>query len=406
MTTSTSMISTMQMYPISSANNSVPSAAQSASATVQPPSTSGNTTTVSDPSKVAQSAQVAAASGTGVVSQSDSVQNEKVSISSTGVAKAYTENGLASTSQVVDPTALSQLRQSLVSDANYQAILQQVTAIDEMLKLMEGTQGVGNSLSSLSGAAANMPGMTQIESMAYSVFSAGTTQKDVERWLNSEVIRDPQLAASLQDKKTTYTFQQQWLVQLKDAMKTTGEFADKLANLDEKKTSKEEAASTFKAFMSEYNAFRSKAAADMESAGKERSDTLKVNQGYFAMQRDTEKWFYSRGDYRSLEDLGISTNEKTGVLSFDEDKFNAAFDNNPDAARSLLNEFGDEYMNTVEVYGSDTGPVQARIDNIQQGLDWLKTNAPALQNVENATTTQNSATRSKMAMYANVSYMG
>lgn len=398
--TTINLISTMQMYPINSSSNT--SATQTS---VPEQKTVQDATNIQETAKATQAAQVNAASGTGVVSNTSSVADEKVSISAAGVAKVYSENGLAASSQVVDPAATSQLRQTLASDTSYQAILQQISAIDDVLKMMEGNEGVSNTLSSLTGAASGIPGLTQTENLAYSIFSSGTSKTDVERWLNAEVIRDPQLAASLQNKKAVYSFQKDWLVQLKSAIKDTGELADKLANLDEKKATKEDSLSAFKAFMSEYNAFRAKAAADMAAAGPEKSDTLKVNQGYFAMQRDTEKWFYSRGEYSSLEELGITSNEKTGVLSFDEAKFNEAFDANPDAARSLLNEFGDEYMNTVEVYGADTGPLQARIDNIQQGLDWLKTNAPALQNMENATTTPNSGVRSKMAMYANVSYM-
>lgn len=321
----------------------------------------------------------------------------------------------AASSQINDTQVVSgssELSQSLKSDEAYQKILQQVSRIDELLKTMEGNGQVSNTLSNALNLSANaqaVPGMTQTESLAYSIYSSGTSQKDVERWLNSEVQRDPALASMLQNQQAKYTFQQQFMIDLQVTLKETGTLANNMVKtVNNASATDAEVMDSAKAFIDRYNQFMKNAATQIEQAGKEKADGLQINHAYFAMQRDTSSYLYvegKEGEFNELADIGITTDEKTGVLSFDADKFLSSLQGQKGATLDMLRKFSDAYSDTVDTYAGEDGELQHRIDNIQKGLDWLSEHAPALQNINNAKTTPNSTVRMQMSLYAQVSYM-
>lgn len=387
-------IQSFTAVPIAQPSVSQPSSASASD--VQNVSSSSNVSVVQSPS-VASSTQASqpAASVTSTISDQ--------------AAKAAVSSQISDT-QVVSGT--STLSKQLQSDEAYQKILQEVSRIDELLKTMEGNNQVSNTLSNalnMSGTAQAVPGMTQTESLAYSIYSSGTSQKDVERWLNSEVQRDPALASMLLNQKEKYSFQQQFMVDLQSTLKETGTLVNNMVKtVNDPSATDAQVMDTAKAFVDRYNQFMQNAATQIEQAGKEKADGLKINHAYFAVQRDTSSYLYAEGkagEFNELADIGITTDEATGVLRFDADKFKSSLEGQKGATLDLLRKFSEAYSDTVATYSGEEGELQHRIDNIQQGLDWLNDHAPALQNMSNAKSTQNSTVRVQMSLYAQVSYM-
>lgn len=350
------------------------------------------------------------AGGTSKVSSTSSTSTvqESVSISTAATNKVASESDVKPTQVVQD---LDGLKATLKNDNTYQQILANVSRMDEVFKMLEGNGGVTSQLSNQlasSMGSTNIPGMTQTENLAYSIYASGTSKSDVERWLNTEVQRDPAMAQMLLTQKDKYQFQMSFMVEMRSTLNDTSKILTTAQETVFKKPDVgfNEVSSAVSSFVDRYNKFMSKASADIAKAGPDKSDGLSVNHAFFAMKRDTETFTYSSGAFNELSDIGVNVDEKTGTLSFDASKLESAFNSDKSSVLALLNDFTNAYTGTNKVYADeDSDPIQSRIDNIQKGLDWLDKYAPALKNMENAQNTQNTSVRMKMQMYVEVSYM-
>lgn len=220
----------------------------------------------------------------------------------------------------------------------------------------------------------------------------------IQEWKNSQIsnlisgtssIKFDESAAALSDdygmsqvkqafavKKEQYTAQLSELGKFRSAIAEMSDKAKGISGLNQD-SSNADIKSAVKSFISEYNSFQQKFAADFEKGGL-LSDIDNAKISKFSMERDAGNVFNGSAKlgFGGLSNAGITQN-KDGTLSIDEAAFDKALASNKEGVLAGVNDLGNNISKTATMLSSDDKFLDHSQKKYSDALVWIEQNNPA-----------------------------